>query len=208
MMFPPQAHQQLPRHLLHMRGHPGMSSASPASAMAQSVALSPSSANGPSGHFTRPPQQNQAPQPNNVYERIVDRLSVMFPHYSRLVLYKFTGEMRTANGGCLTSLSYEEVINRVAQHILDHQDNSREQLSSAGKGDTGAQPYGTPSRSDSPASVRSTGTPPPANVWKIVGAHKHSQSKAVSSAFSSHCRAHLFSSDKLDVQTQKRSNAG
>ncbi|XP_029556092.1 E3 ubiquitin-protein ligase TTC3-like [Salmo trutta] len=184
MLFPPQAHQQVPRHLLHMRGHLGMPSAPPASAMAQSVALSPGSAKDPSGHFTRPPQQNQAPgpqapQPNSVCERIMDRLSVMFPHYSRLVLYKFTGEMRTANGGCLTSLSYEEVINRVAQHILDHQDNTREQLSSAGKGDPGAQPYGTPSHSDSPASVRSTGTPPPAHVWKRVGAHRHSQSKAL-----------------------------
>ncbi|XP_055798331.1 E3 ubiquitin-protein ligase TTC3-like isoform X4 [Salvelinus fontinalis] len=184
MLFPPQAHQQLPRHLLHMRGHPGMPSAPPASAMAQSVALSPGSANDPSGHFTRPPQQNQAPgpqapQPNNVCERIMDRLSVMFPHYSRLLLYKFTGEMRTANGGCLTSLSYEEVINRVAQHILDHQDNTREQLSSVGEGDPGAQPYGTPSHSDSPASVCSTGTPPPAHVWKRVGAHRHSQSKAL-----------------------------
>ncbi|KAM9498900.1 uncharacterized protein ACWYII_002081 isoform 2-T5 [Salvelinus alpinus] len=184
MLFPPQAHQQLPRHLLHMRVHPGMPSALPASAMAQSVALSPGSANDTSGHFTRPPQQNQAPgpqapQPNNVCERIMDRLSVMFPHYSRLVLYKFTGEMRTANGGCLTSLSYEEVINRVAQHILDHQDNTREQLSSAGEGDPGAQPYGTPSHSDSPASVCSTGTPPPAHVWKRVGAHRHSQSKAL-----------------------------
>ncbi|CAB1316543.1 unnamed protein product, partial [Coregonus sp. 'balchen'] len=195
MLFQPQAHQQLPRHPLHMRGplygHPGVPSAPPAPAMAQSVAPSPgmagalasATANDPTGHFTRPLLQNQAPrpqapQPNNVCERIMDRLSVMFPHYSRLVLYKFIGEIHTANGGCLTALSYDEVINRVAQLILDHQDTTREQLSSVGKGDPGAQLCGTPSCSDSPASVRSTGTPPTAHVWKRVGAHGHSQAKA------------------------------
>uniref|UniRef100_A0A8C7SHB5 RING-type E3 ubiquitin transferase n=1 Tax=Oncorhynchus mykiss TaxID=8022 RepID=A0A8C7SHB5_ONCMY len=73
---------------------------------------------------SRPP----APQPTNVYDRIVDRLSVMFPHYSRPVLSKFIGEMRTANRGCLNSLSYQEVINRVAQLILDHQDSTRDFL--------------------------------------------------------------------------------
>ncbi|XP_045080202.1 E3 ubiquitin-protein ligase TTC3 isoform X3 [Coregonus clupeaformis] len=196
MLFQPQAHQQLPRHPLHMRGplygHPGVPSAPPAPAMAQSVAPSPgmagalasATANDPTGHFTRPLLQNQAPrpqapQPNNVCERIMDRLSVMFPHYSRLVLYKFIGEIHTANGGCLTALSYDEVINRVAQLILDHQDTTREQLSSVGKGDPGAQLCGTPSCSDSPASVRSTGTPPTAHVWKRVGAHGHSQAKAL-----------------------------
>uniref|UniRef100_A0A674B3A1 RING-type E3 ubiquitin transferase n=1 Tax=Salmo trutta TaxID=8032 RepID=A0A674B3A1_SALTR len=183
---PVPAHQQLPCHPVHMRaplyGHPGLPRAPPAPAMDQSVALPSGMAGVPASATTnrpimRPPQQNQAsrppaPQPTNVYDRIVDRLSVMFPHYSRPVLSKFIGEMRTANRGCLNSLSYQEVINRVAQLILDHQDSTREQLSSAGRGDTGI-----PLRSDSPASVHSTG--PPTHVWKSVGAQGHSKSKAL-----------------------------
>ncbi|CAB1352408.1 unnamed protein product [Coregonus sp. 'balchen'] len=185
MLFPPQVHQQLPCHPVHIRvplyGHPGLPRAPPAPAMAQNVALPSSMAGAPTSAttnhpITRPPQQNQAsrpqaPQPTNVYDRIVDRLNVMFPHYSRPVLSKFIGEMRTANRGCLNSLSYQEVINRVAQLILDHQDSTREQLSSAGRGDTA----GTPSRSDSPGSVHSTGP----HVWKSVGAQGHSKSKAL-----------------------------
>ncbi|XP_041718315.2 E3 ubiquitin-protein ligase TTC3 isoform X2 [Coregonus clupeaformis] len=185
MLFPPQVHQQLPCHPVHIRvplyGHLGLPRAPLAPAMAQNVALPSSMAGAPTSAttnhpITRPPQQNQAsrpqaPQPTNVYDRIVDRLSVMFPHYSRPVLSKFIGEMRTANRGCLNSLSYQEVINRVAQLILDHQDSTREQLSSAGRGDTA----GTPSRSDSPGSVHSTGP----HVWKSVGAQGHSKSKAL-----------------------------
>lgn len=161
-------------------GHPGLPRAPPAPAMDQSVALPSGMARVPASAttnrpITRPNQASRppAPQPTNVYDRIVDRLSVMFPHYSRPVLSKFIGEMRTANRGCLNSLSYQEVINRVAQLILDHQDSTREQLSSAATGDTA----GPPSRSDSPASVHSTG--PPAHVWKSVGAQGHSKSKAL-----------------------------
>ncbi|XP_071031002.1 E3 ubiquitin-protein ligase TTC3 [Oncorhynchus clarkii lewisi] len=181
---PVPAHQQLPCPPVHMRaplyGHPGLPRAPPAPAMDQSVALPSGMARVPASAttnrpITRPNQASRppAPQPTNVYDRIVDRLSVMFPHYSRPVLSKFIGEMRTANRGCLNSLSYQEVINRVAQLILDHQDSTREQLSSAGTGDTA----GPPSRSDSPASVHSTG--PPAHVWKSVGAQGHSKSKAL-----------------------------
>ncbi|XP_023869344.1 E3 ubiquitin-protein ligase TTC3 [Salvelinus sp. IW2-2015] len=184
---PVPALQQLLCHPVHMRAplysHPGFPRAPPAPAMDQSVALPSGMAGVPASAttkrpITRAPQPNQAsrppaPQPTNVYDRIVDRLSVMFPHYSRPVLSKFIGEMRTANRGCLNSLSYQEVINRVAQLILDHQDSTREQLSSAGRGDTA----GTPSRSDSPASVHSTG--PPTHVWKSVGAQGHSKSKAL-----------------------------
>lgn len=50
--------------------------------------------------------------------------SILTCHF-RPVLSKFIGEMRTANRGCLNSLSYQEVINRVAQLILDHQDSTR-----------------------------------------------------------------------------------
>ncbi|KAL0994489.1 hypothetical protein UPYG_G00122920 [Umbra pygmaea] len=191
MLFPPPTHQvqRPPTHTkAPIYGHQGGPRAMPVPAMAQSVAPPPTMAvnsaraNSPSGSVVRPPQQNQAPrpaasQPNSVYDRIVDRLSIMFPHYSRPVLSQFIAEIRTANGGCLNSMSYQTVINRVAQLILDHQDATREQLSSAGRSDR--QFGGTASRSNSPASVRSTGTPPPAHVWKSLVAQEHSQSKAL-----------------------------
>ncbi|XP_061104846.1 E3 ubiquitin-protein ligase TTC3 isoform X2 [Conger conger] len=112
-------------------------------------------------------------QHSNVFEKIIDRLSCMFPHYSRPTLTKFIQEVRSANGGYLNSLSFEEVINRVAQLILDHQDNAREQMSSVHRADPGvfgAQVSRTPPpRSDSPAAYRPSNTPPPSHVWKSVG---------------------------------------
>ncbi|XP_064207284.1 E3 ubiquitin-protein ligase TTC3 isoform X2 [Anguilla rostrata] len=128
----------------------------------------------------------RAAQPHsNVFEKIIDRLSCMFPHYSRPTLTKFIQEVRCANGGYLNSLSYEEVINRVAQVILDHQDSAREHMSSAHRADPGA--FGAqvcqtpPPRSDSPAATRASGTPPPSHVWKSVGTHnsKWGTSKAL-----------------------------
>ncbi|KAJ7996986.1 hypothetical protein DPEC_G00224220 [Dallia pectoralis] len=199
MLFPPQTHQQFLGPQLQMRapmyGQQWMpraasapARATSAPARAQSFAFQPNivvdPASGVSGSSMRPsqPQQNQAFRPqasqlNTVYEKILGRLHNMFPHYSRDVLSKFIEEMRTDNGGSLSSLSYEEVINRVAQLILDHQDTARERLTSAARGVPGSQLCGTSPRSNSPASVRATGTPPPA--WKTVASHKQSQSKAL-----------------------------
>ncbi|KAI5629191.1 E3 ubiquitin-protein ligase TTC3 isoform X2 [Silurus asotus] len=67
----------------------------------------------------------QPSQPLVVFERIVDRLSSMFPHYSRSVLTKFIQEVRSMNGGTLSMLKYEDLINRAAQLILDHQEHSQ-----------------------------------------------------------------------------------
>ncbi|XP_036379577.1 E3 ubiquitin-protein ligase TTC3 isoform X1 [Megalops cyprinoides] len=136
----------------------------------------PPTASGASSVTVRPagPQLH-----SNVFERIVDRLGSMFPHYSRPTLTKFIQEVRTANGGCLNSLSYEEVINRVAQLILDHQENTREQFSATHRADPSVfrAPVSRtpPPRADSPAVSRSSGTPPPSHVWKNVGAHNSSK---------------------------------
>lgn len=43
----------------------------------------------------------------------------------RQVLSKFIQEVRLANGGTLNALTYDDVVNRVAQLILDHQENMR-----------------------------------------------------------------------------------
>ncbi|XP_073686273.1 E3 ubiquitin-protein ligase TTC3 [Garra rufa] len=89
-----------------------------------------------------------APQHLTIYDRILERLHMMFPHYSRLVLNKFIQEVRVSSGGALNTLTYDDVINRVAQLILDHQENTM---------------------SDS---VRASGTPPLTHAWKNVS-EKH-----------------------------------
>ncbi len=42
----------------------------------------------------------------------------------RLVMSKFIQEVRVSSGGALNTLTYDDVINRVAQVILDHQENT------------------------------------------------------------------------------------
>ncbi|KAF4108623.1 E3 ubiquitin-protein ligase TTC3 isoform X2 [Onychostoma macrolepis] len=106
----------------------------------------------------RPP----APQHLTVYDRILERLHMMFPHYNRLVMSKFIQEVRVSSGGALNMLTYDDVINRVAQLILDHQENTREQMNLTG-GD--APGHMTP---PSDTTVRATGP----HVWKNVS-EKH-----------------------------------
>ncbi|XP_059401350.1 E3 ubiquitin-protein ligase TTC3-like [Carassius carassius] len=108
-----------------------------------------------------------APRHLSVYDRILERLHMMFPHYTRMLLNKFIQEVRVSSGGALNTLTYDDVINRVAQLILDHQENMRECMNLTG-GD--APGHMTP---PSDAAVRATGTPPPhTHVWKTVS-EKH-----------------------------------
>ncbi|KTF83339.1 hypothetical protein cypCar_00048830, partial [Cyprinus carpio] len=83
------------------------------------------------------------------------------------LLGKFIQEVRVSSGGALSTLTYDDVINRVAQLILDHQENTHERMNITG-GD--APGHMTP---PSDAAVRATGTPPPhTHVWKSVS-EKH-----------------------------------
>uniref|UniRef100_A0A8C1ZC21 RING-type E3 ubiquitin transferase n=1 Tax=Cyprinus carpio TaxID=7962 RepID=A0A8C1ZC21_CYPCA len=109
----------------------------------------------------RPP----APPPLTVYERILERLHMMFPHYNRPVLNKFIQEVRVSSGGALSTLTYDDVINQVAQLILDHQENTREQMNL-----TGGDAPGHMTRLSDPA-VRATGSPL-THAWKNVS-EKH-----------------------------------
>ncbi|KAI4903175.1 hypothetical protein NFI96_020764 [Prochilodus magdalenae] len=138
----------------------------------------------PAAPAAPPAQAQRAPTPVqqhvSVFDRIVDRLHAMFPHYTRPVLSKFIQEVRTANGGSLSMLTYEEVINRVAQLILDHQENSREQISSVVRGDlVGARDGAVPSPTPPADTCRATPTPPPAHVWKSVSSQHRNNSKAL-----------------------------
>ncbi|XP_067849412.1 E3 ubiquitin-protein ligase TTC3 [Heptranchias perlo] len=69
-------------------------------------------------------------QSKNSFEKIINRLLAMFPHYTRFSLTNFIKDVRSANGGSLSGLVYDEIISRVADLILDHQDETRVQISS------------------------------------------------------------------------------
>ncbi|XP_056593073.1 E3 ubiquitin-protein ligase TTC3 isoform X2 [Triplophysa dalaica] len=104
-----------------------------------------------------------------VYERMLERLNGMFPHYNRLVLNKFIQEVRSANGGTLNPLTYEDVINRVAQLILDHQENMREHMNFVVGDLSDRVPHNS---TGSENSARASGTPPLTQVWRNVS-EKH-----------------------------------
>ncbi|KAK7121134.1 hypothetical protein R3I94_020942 [Phoxinus phoxinus] len=105
----------------------------------------------PTGRATpQPPERQEEPVPRRasntqtVYERLLERLNMMFPHYNRLVLSRFIQEVRSSSGGALDSLTYDDVINRVAQLILDHQENTRERMSFTGRASPGSDTSVTP----------------------------------------------------------------
>ncbi|XP_062870682.1 E3 ubiquitin-protein ligase TTC3 isoform X2 [Trichomycterus rosablanca] len=116
------------------------------------------------------------PQPAAVFDKIIDRLSSMFPHYTRPILSRFIQEVRANNGGTLNMLTYEQIINRAAQLILDHQEHSQMNMLS-GNG-AGMRENVVPSPTPSLDSSRATPTPPPAHAWKSVSSHPRNSSKA------------------------------
>ncbi|XP_078416432.1 E3 ubiquitin-protein ligase TTC3 [Cetorhinus maximus] len=74
---------------------------------------------------TSQPVKTTSQQSKNSFDKIISRLLAMFPHYTRASLTNFIKEVRSTNGGSLSGLVYDEIINRVAELILDHQDKTR-----------------------------------------------------------------------------------
>ncbi|XP_078265780.1 E3 ubiquitin-protein ligase TTC3 isoform X2 [Rhinoraja longicauda] len=64
-------------------------------------------------------------QSKNSFDKIIYRLLAMFPDYTHASMTNFIKEVRTKNGGSLSGLVYDEIINQVADHILDHQDRKK-----------------------------------------------------------------------------------
>ncbi|XP_067897297.1 E3 ubiquitin-protein ligase TTC3 isoform X2 [Heterodontus francisci] len=80
---------------------------------------------------TSQPANATSQQPKNSFDKIINCLVAMFPHYTRVSLTNFVEEVHDANGISLSGLGCSEIINRVAELILDHQDKVRVQLPSA-----------------------------------------------------------------------------
>ncbi|XP_034168674.2 E3 ubiquitin-protein ligase TTC3 isoform X1 [Pangasianodon hypophthalmus] len=162
-----QQHPARPQTHMAVNTHHAMHT--PPAASENAAAPAPPAASGPV----------QPPQPLAVFERILDRLSSMFPHYSKSVLTKFIQEVRVMNGGSLSMMKYEEVINRAAQLILDHQEHSQEQMNFASGDVAGVRDLAVPSPTPPSDPPRASATPPPAHVWKSVSSQHRKSSRAL-----------------------------
>ncbi|XP_067401360.1 E3 ubiquitin-protein ligase TTC3 isoform X2 [Emydura macquarii macquarii] len=63
-------------------------------------------------------------------DNIIERLTAIFPHYTSFDLTNFIKEVQIKNGNKLSGLSSDEILTRVTELILDHQ-NKKKDLTSA-----------------------------------------------------------------------------
>ncbi|XP_062289742.1 E3 ubiquitin-protein ligase TTC3-like isoform X1 [Scomber scombrus] len=110
--------------------------------------------------------KTQEPPHSTVFEKAMERLSTMFPDYTRLDLMRFVQELRSSSGGSLNSMALQDVVGGVTQLILDHQ----EKLISARSNTMGR---GSPAHRATPPLVNQ----PP--VWQQLGSHKVSHFNAL-----------------------------
>ncbi|XP_062289741.1 E3 ubiquitin-protein ligase TTC3 [Scomber scombrus] len=112
------------------------------------------------------PTRTLEPPHSTVFEKAMERLSTIFPDYTRSDLMKFAQELRSSSGGSLNSMTLQGVVGGVTQLILDHQ----EKLISAR---SNAMGRGSPAHRATPPLVNQ----PP--VWQQLGSHKVSHFNAL-----------------------------
>ncbi|CAL8365219.1 unnamed protein product [Lota lota] len=111
-----------------------------------------------------PPSQRVRPlepQQATKFDKILEQLGIMFPDYNRQDLIKFVQTFRRVNGGALTSVPFQELINRVAQIILDHQVRVWQQNGTSSAREAAMAP------------------PPSSHVWLPLGPPKHCPTNAL-----------------------------
>ncbi|XP_076606314.1 E3 ubiquitin-protein ligase TTC3 [Chaetodon auriga] len=114
----------------------------------------------------RLPSRNLEPPHSTVFEKAMERLSAMFPDYTRSDLMKFVQELRSSSGGSLSSMALQDVVGGVTQLILDHQ----EKLNSVKSNIVGRR---SPAQSATPPLVA------PAPVWQTVGPQRATNTNAL-----------------------------
>ncbi|XP_054611276.1 E3 ubiquitin-protein ligase TTC3 isoform X2 [Dunckerocampus dactyliophorus] len=72
-------------------------------------------------HLARPASATS----NTVFDKAMERLATIFPNYTKQDFMRFFKELRSSNGGSLSSMGLQEVVSGVSQVILKHQDNLR-----------------------------------------------------------------------------------
>ncbi|XP_035522663.1 E3 ubiquitin-protein ligase TTC3 [Morone saxatilis] len=113
----------------------------------------------------KPPTRPPEPAHSTVFDKGMERLSAMFPDYTRSDLMRFVQELRSSSGGSLASMALQDMVGGVTQLILDHQE----------KINSGAKPNMMGRRS--PAQYAAP--PYTAPVWQTFGPQRVTQSNAL-----------------------------
>ncbi|XP_029924720.1 E3 ubiquitin-protein ligase TTC3 [Myripristis murdjan] len=111
--------------------------------------------------------RTQEPQHVTVFSRALEQLTSIFSDYTRSDLMMFIQDLRSANGGSLSSMALQDVVNGVTQLILDQQ----ERMSSDERADVRQR--------GSPAPCASASSAPPAPVWQALGPQKPAHATAL-----------------------------
>ncbi|XP_070700307.1 E3 ubiquitin-protein ligase TTC3 [Pempheris klunzingeri] len=114
----------------------------------------------PQAHH-KPPFRTLELPPATVFDKAMERLSTMFPDYTRSDLMRFVQELRLSSGGSLSSMALQDMVGGVTQLILDHQE----------KLDSNVLGRGSPAQSATP--------PLPPTVWQNLGAQRAPHSTAL-----------------------------
>ncbi|XP_010226687.1 PREDICTED: E3 ubiquitin-protein ligase TTC3 [Tinamus guttatus] len=135
--------------------------------------------------------------PNNktlpkAFDTIIASLQPIFPNYSSSDFVNFIKEVRMQNGNTLSSLRLEEILSRVTELILDHQNKAPasvggavKSVSPAALGQNGAQAVAAEQTVPSPPKARPKSAPsknpypsrPNSQPWGNVGATSRSKWK-------------------------------
>ncbi|KAM9788400.1 E3 ubiquitin-protein ligase TTC3 [Neosynchiropus ocellatus] len=93
----------------------------PLPAAVDSVTLNPKPA---AAEAPRKPARPLETAAATVFEKAMEELAIIFPDYTRADLIGFVRILRSSAGGNLSGMDLQEVIMRMTQLILDHQDNA------------------------------------------------------------------------------------
>ncbi|XP_051257776.1 E3 ubiquitin-protein ligase TTC3 isoform X2 [Dicentrarchus labrax] len=113
----------------------------------------------------KPPTKTPESAHGTVFDKGMERLSAMFPDYSRSDLMRFVRELRSSSGGSLASMGLQDMVGGVTQLILDHQE----------KINSGAKPNMMGRRSPAQYAAPPYAVP----VWQTFGPQRVTQSNAL-----------------------------
>ncbi|XP_041437100.1 E3 ubiquitin-protein ligase TTC3 [Xenopus laevis] len=66
----------------------------------------------------------QSPGKPTAFDKIIEELHEIFPHYKSVELTNFIMELRNKTGGTLAGMKHDDVVSRVTEYILDMQDKA------------------------------------------------------------------------------------
>ncbi|KAG8450185.1 hypothetical protein GDO86_002719 [Hymenochirus boettgeri] len=107
----------------------------------------------------KPDARHQSPGKPTLFDKIIDELRDIFPHYTSLELTNFIRDLRSKNGGSLAGLKQDDIVCRVTEYILDLQDKPAVQVS-PGQININTRP--------SASGNTQVSTPPSKQPWRVV----------------------------------------